>query len=174
MKDLAQIEDFKKFVQIRGSKAITTSEDVSRAFSKRHSDVLRSIQSLIKNSPEYFAERNFAFCFKNNNLQNGKPQPYVEMTKDGFVLLVMGFTGKKANKFKIAYIEAFNYMQEELRKGGVNLLEQYYQTLSEHKVEKQFASLCGKGLKEWKDKKPVIEATLKLFEDKIQVELPLI
>ena len=96
------------------------------------------------------------------------------MTKNGFVLLVMGFTGKKAVQFKIAYIEAFDYMAEELAKGGNELLEQYYQLLGEYKSDKRFASLCGKGLNQWKDKKPLLEATLKVFEDKLQIELPLL
>ncbi|KGQ31902.1 MULTISPECIES: Rha family transcriptional regulator [Gallibacterium] len=171
---LANPENFKQFVQIKENNAVTTSEIVAKVFNKRHSDVLRAIENLISNSPDNFIERNFAFCFKNNRLQNGKPQPYVEMTKNGFVLLVMGFTGKKAVEFKIAYIEAFDYMQAELAKGTKGLLEQYYQVLGEHKAEKQFASLCGQGLSQWKEKKPLLEATLRLFEDKMQIELPIL
>ena len=97
-----------------------------------------------------------------------------EMTKDGFMLLVMGYKTKKAMAIKISYIKAFNYMAEQLAKGGATLLEQYYQAIGEHKAEKQFASLCGKGLSEWKGKKPVLEATLRIIEDKIQIELPLL
>ena len=40
--------------------------------------------------------------------------------------------------------------------------------------DKRFASLCSAGLSQWKDKKPLIEATLKIFEDKMQIELPLL
>ena len=75
---------------------------------------------------------------------------------------------------KIAYIKAFNFMQERLITGNMTLLEQYYQALGEHNAEKQFASLCGKALNEWKGKKPLLEATLKIFEDKMQIELPLL
>lgn len=96
-----------------------------------------------------------------------------EMTKDGFMLLVMGYKTKKAMVIKIAYIKAFNFMQEQLSKSGMTLLEQYYQALGEHKAEKEFASLCGKGLSQWKDKKPTLEATLRIIENKLQIELPL-
>ena len=56
----------------------------------------------------------------------------------------------------------------------MTLLEQYYQALGEHKAEKQLASVCGKALNDWKGKKPLLEATLKIFEDKLQIELPLL
>ena len=49
----------------------------------------------------------------------------------------------------------------------------YNELCIEHKAKKTFASLCGKGLREWKGDKPVLEATLKLFEDKLQIELPI-
>ena len=97
-----------------------------------------------------------------------------EMTKDGFMLLVMGYKTKKAMAIKIAYIKAFNFMQEQLLSGNMTLFEQYYQALGEHKAEKQLASVCGKALNEWKGKKPLLEATLKIFEDKLQIELPLL
>ena len=41
--------------------------------------------------------------------------PYVEMTRDGFMFVVMGFTGKKAGHIKESFIEAFNMMEERLR-----------------------------------------------------------
>jgi len=36
------------------------------------------------------------------------------MTRDGFTLIVMGFTGKEAMAWKLRYIEAFNAMEAEL------------------------------------------------------------
>lgn len=171
---LANPENFKQFVQIKDQQTLTTSEIVAKVFSKNHSHVLRDIRALLDNCDEDFAKSNFGLCFKNNELQNGKPQPYYELTKNGFMLLVMGYKSKKAIGIKISYIKAFDYMTEELAKGGKHLLEQYYELLGEHKAEKQFASLCGKGLSEWKGKKPVLEATLRIIENKIQIELPLL
>nr|DAS08096.1 MAG TPA: hypothetical protein [Caudoviricetes sp.] len=171
---LANPENFKQFIQIKDHKTVTTSETVAKVFGKLHKNVLRDIREILENGDDEFNRLNFELCFKNNNLQNNKPLPYYEMTKDGFLLLVMGYRTKKAMQFKISYIKAFNYMQEQLAKGGATLLEQYYQCLGEHKAEKQFASLCGQGLNQWKGKKPVLEATLRIIEDKIQIELPLV
>lgn len=46
--------------------------------------------------------------------------------------------------------------------------------LGEHNAEKQLASFCGKALNDWKGKKPLLEATLKIFEDKMQIDLPIL
>jgi Rha family phage regulatory protein len=92
----------------------TTSLKVAEHFGKRHDTVLRAIRNL-DCSPE-FAARNFAECHRINELANGKPEPFYEMTRDGFTFLAMGFTGKEAAKWKEAYIEAFNRMEAELLK----------------------------------------------------------
>ncbi|WP_234887973.1 Rha family transcriptional regulator [Aeromonas caviae] len=99
-------------VSLHQGKPITTSMKVAEVFGKRHDDVLRKIRNL-ECSVEFTA-RNFSVCSKNNELQNGKPQPFYEMTKDGFMFLVMGFTGAKAAASKEAYINAFNWMAEQL------------------------------------------------------------
>ena len=91
--------------------ASTTSLKVAEVFGKKHCDVLRSIASL--EMPDSFNQRNFAFVEYVD--QKGEKRPMYNMTRDGFVLLVMGFTGKQAMQFKIAYLEAFNAMEKKLR-----------------------------------------------------------
>lgn len=100
------------FISSQNGNLITTSYAIAEAFGKTHSDVLRRIKTL--DAPEDFTKRNFAFSYKINKLANNKKDIYVNTTKDGFMLLVMGFTGKKAMAIKIAYINAFNMMAEEL------------------------------------------------------------
>lgn len=80
----------------------TTSYAVADAFGKRHSNVLRDIKRLIKKCDKDF-EKNFIISFKFSELQNGKPIKFYHMTKDGFMLLVMGYTGLKAVQIKIAH-----------------------------------------------------------------------
>jgi Rha family phage regulatory protein len=99
-------------IHIIDGQPVTTSLDIARHFGKRHDTVLRAIKNL-DCSPE-FTDRNFAVCYENNKLQNGKPQPFYRMTRDGFVFLCMGFTGREAARWKEAYIEAFNKMEAEL------------------------------------------------------------
>lgn len=92
----------------------TSSRKVAEKFSKRHTDVLRSLQNL--ECSNEFRQRNFALSSYEQTLPNGgtKQVPEYIMTKNGFVFLVMGFTGKEAAKFKEEYINAFDKMEQEL------------------------------------------------------------
>jgi len=88
----------------------TNSLKVAEAFGKLHKDVLRKIEML--ECSEKFSRHNFTPAEYLD--EEGKPRPAIEMTKDGFMFLVMGFTGKKAAAVKEAYINAFNLMQDKL------------------------------------------------------------
>lgn len=95
----------------QGEEIRTSSLKVAEAFNKRHDDVLRKLRSL-DCTPE-FIDRNFAGNEYKDRI--GRSLPFYEMTKDGFMFLVMGFTGKKAAAIKEAYINAFNQMANQLR-----------------------------------------------------------
>lgn len=103
-------------VEITGSKneeqVVTSSRTVAEKFEKRHADVLRAIANLECN-PE-FTQRNFALSSYKD--ESGKENKEYLITKDGFSMLAMGFTGEKAFKFKEAYINAFNAMEQELKR----------------------------------------------------------
>ncbi|QJU41328.1 Rha family transcriptional regulator [Serratia marcescens] len=90
--------------------AVTTTRSVSDFFGKRHADVIRRVET-IDCSPE-FTERNFALSDYQD--PTGRTLPMYQITKNGFVFLVMGFTGKKAAQFKEAYIAEFDRMENEL------------------------------------------------------------
>ena len=90
----------------------TTSRVVAEKFGKRHDNVLRDTQKVIEEAPEEFSLLNFE---ERDYLDSrGKQQPQIEMTRDGFVLLAMGFTGTAAMAWKVRFIEAFNLMEAEL------------------------------------------------------------
>ena len=105
-------EHFSPSVSLHSSRPATTSLEVAKFFSKRHDHVVRSIQDLISNTPESFSAPNFGAAEYSD--EQGKPRPMFILYRDGFMLLVMGYTGKKALAMKLAYIEAFNRMEEEL------------------------------------------------------------
>ena len=91
-------------------KLITTSLKVAEVFEKEHKNVLQSIENLV-------ADNSAAKFFQLRTYKNrGKEYPMYEMDRDGFSLLVMGFTGEKALQWKIKYIEAFNQMESELKR----------------------------------------------------------
>lgn len=169
---LANPENFKQFIQIKDRKTVTNSELVAKVFGKLHKNVLRDIREILEAGDDEFNRLNFELAEYID--KQGKKRAMFEMTKDGFMLLVMGYKTKKAMAIKISYIKAFNYMAKQISHSGLTLLDQYYQAIGEYKADKQFASLCGKGLSQWKDKKPVLEATLRIIENKIQIELPLL
>lgn len=100
------IFELENAVFIQNQQVRTDSLKVAEIFSKNHKDVLRKIESL-DCSPE-FIERNFALNEYKDSI--GRTLPMQEMTKDGFIFLVMGFTGEKAAQIKEAYIKAFNSM----------------------------------------------------------------
>lgn len=104
-------EDFIKSVQ---GALRTTSLKVAEAFGKRHTHVLRKIDEL--DCHKEFTSAHFWADVQTVSLGQGakRESRVVEMDKDGFMFLVMGFTGKKAAEIKVAYINAFNWMAEKL------------------------------------------------------------
>jgi len=103
-------------VQIENGTAITTSTEVARVFSKPHNDVLKAIRLLISQLPEDRLGNFAQTVITRPNPSGGEPikSPAYQLTRDGYTLLAMGFTGKKALAFKLAYIKAFNRMEEAL------------------------------------------------------------
>lgn len=89
---------------------VVTSLDVADTFGKRHADVLRDIENL--NCSEEFNKRNFALIDYIDSRKRKQPQYLI--TRDGFTILVMGYTGEKAMQFKEAYIKQFNAMEKAL------------------------------------------------------------
>lgn len=89
---------------------VVTSLDVACTFEKRHDHVLRDVDKLKKDVP------NFGEMFYEGITTDsyGRSQKVFFMNRDGFTLLVMGYTGEKAMKFKLAYIKQFNEMEKAL------------------------------------------------------------
>lgn len=113
-------------VSVHDGRPATTSLEVAKFFGKRHDHVMRGIKDIIDNCAESLSAPNFgaANCpesFSRLNFElasyldeQAKNRPMYIIYRDGFMLLVMGYTGKKALAIKLAYIEAFNAMEEEL------------------------------------------------------------
>lgn len=95
----------------REERAACTSLDVAETFGKRHDHVLRDITNL--GCSEEFRLPNFGEASYEDS--QGRRQRMMLMTRDGFTLLAMGYTGELAMKFKEAYIKQFNAMEAVLR-----------------------------------------------------------
>ena len=98
-------------VAVYDGQPCTTSLKIAEVFGKAHRSVLGIIRNL--EAPADFVQHNFVrYTY---TAANGKANPAYQITRDGFTLLAMGFTGKAAMRFKVAYIEAFNAMEKQLR-----------------------------------------------------------
>lgn len=112
-------------VAVENEHAVTTSLRVAEVFGKQHKNVVRDIKSL--DCSEEFRKLNFEpskIAYQNGNIKKQLPMYYI--TRDGFMFLVMGFTGKTAAKWKEAYIKAFNEMEAKIR------AEQMAKAIEEH------------------------------------------
>ena len=104
-------ENLANAVAVYDGQPCTTSLKIAEVFGKAHRSVLGIIRNL--EAPADFAQHNFV---RGTYLDaNQQERPMFHITRDGFTLLAMGFTGKAAMRFKVAYIEAFNAMERQLR-----------------------------------------------------------
>ena len=102
-------------IRIINNEPRTTSLKVAEVFGKLHKNVLQKIESL--DCSEEFASANFSANTRTEQIGDRgalREFKYYEMTKDGFMFLVMGFTGQQAARIKEAYIAAFNWMAAQL------------------------------------------------------------
>lgn len=148
----------------------TTSYAVAEAFEKLHKNVIRDIEKL--RCSDKFKALNFELCFENNKLQNGKPRKFYRMTKDGWMFLVMGFTGEKADAVKEQFIDAFNWMANQLTQVFQSKWARYNQVSLEYKNRKQQVSGQARGMRQWRDDKPIFENEITQLEGELQPSLP--
>lgn len=107
------------------NRIFTNSLLVAEKFGKLHKDVMRAIKALL------ISAQNCASLFIKSEYPDnyGRMQPMYIMNRDGFALLVMGFTGDKALQFKLDYIEAFNRMEEQIKTGGFQIPQSFSEAL---------------------------------------------
>ncbi|MHC1701483.1 MAG: Rha family transcriptional regulator [Humidesulfovibrio sp.] len=116
---------------LSAGRPVVSSLKVAEHFQKQHQHVLRGINDLMSGLPDDFNASNFGRVEYLD--AKGQKRPFYEMSRDGFTLVVMGFTGAKALAWKLRYIEAFNALEQELvrlavasaeRAGGQHQIEE--------------------------------------------------
>lgn len=110
-----------ELVKIKNNQVVVSSRQVAEKFGKLHKDVLENIREILKaeNSAVRFFQENMYKVSGNN-----KSYPEYLMNRDGFSLLVMGFTGKDALQWKMKYIAAFNEMEAKLNGKLISMLKE--------------------------------------------------
>lgn len=138
---------------------VVTSRQVAEDFGKRNSHVVEAIENKVKSltaeNSEIEIEKLFIPSTYNHN---GNEYKEYLLTRDGFTFIVMGFTGAKADCWKLKYIESFNKMEQTLR-GQAKRLS------TEEMLEFQF-----KYAKEVKEKVEEVDTRVTTLEERMTIE----
>lgn len=101
-------------VIMKDQQAVTSSLRVAETFGKQHKNVVQAIENKISTAENSALLENM-FVEGKYTASNGKSNPMYYMNRDGFAFIVMGFTGHKADNFKLQYIKAFNEMEQQVK-----------------------------------------------------------
>lgn len=126
-------------VEVRNNQVVVSSRQVAKRFSKEHKNVLVSIREILlaeKSADKFYELSSYKY--------RGRELPEYYMNRDGFALLVMGFTGKIALQWKVKYINAFNEMEAELLKPQLKNTEN--DKLHINPKNEEFKKLLSEGL----------------------------
>ncbi|PRP68698.1 hypothetical protein BUE93_20750 [Chromobacterium amazonense] len=163
MQDLT-VSSLNDFVMLAGDKIVTDSRRVAKAFKKQHKNVLRAYDAM--ECSEEFRRLNFEP--RDYYDERGKKWRLIEMTKDGFMFLAMGFTGKEAATLKEAFIGAFNAMAEQLQRRDMGLWQQMQELITREVESKLRASFGSRLMLERKREKPRLETERHRLEGELQ------
>lgn len=104
----------KDLVIMHDQQAVTTSLVLAEAFEKQHKHVIEVIEKKISTAENSALLKNM-FIEDSYIASNGKQNKMYYLNRDGFTFIAMGFTGKKADEFKLKYIDAFNKMENQIK-----------------------------------------------------------
>lgn len=165
-------------VHLHDTTLTTDSRRVAKHFGKRHDNVLRAYDAL-QCSAEY-RRLNFEETIDKVPGPKGatRHERLVRMTKNGFVFLVMGFTGAEAARIKEAYINAFDAMAEELKRhaqhGFLTLLQRRLELEKLDESSFKWASFGSRNMLERQRALPRIRSERQRLEQEMQQRLPLL
>jgi len=164
--------NFLDFIAADGEQLSTDSRKVAAVFGKTHYVVMRRIRELVVDLDIEHGDY-FALMQTEIDIGNGavRLDPAYCITRDGFALLAMGFTGKKALAFKVAYIKAFNAMAAYIKNQRDGIQFQYLRKELEYKDRKGKVSGAAREMRKWQDVKPEILGEMNLLLDQMQPSL---
>lgn len=112
-KEVKNMDNQNNLVRMFKNQVVVSSIQLAERFDKRHCDVLRLLNALLRSANKQRLSKHF---FKSNYKdETGKNNTMYLMDRDGFSLLVMSFKGEKALKWKLDFIDAFNTMEQEIK-----------------------------------------------------------
>lgn len=129
-------------VIMHNRQAVTTSLVLAEVFDKKHKNVIQTISSKI-NSAENSAQYKKMFAESTYTDRSGKQNKMYYLNRDGFTFIAMGFTGRKADEFKLKYIDAFNKMEEQIRNQSLQVQNQSTDDLKRANLLYKIANLTS-------------------------------
>lgn len=156
-----------QLVTLDGDHLVTDSRIVAKRFGKTHKNVLQAYDLL--RCSEGFSRLNFQPSEYRDS--RGKMRRQIIMTKDGFTMLAMGFTGPQAMQFKEDYINAFNAMAEQVANGEKNLWQKIYELDAQDAASHVKASFGSHLMLSRKRELPRLRTQRKELESEIQPKL---
>jgi Rha family phage regulatory protein len=109
-----------ELVYLKNDEAVCDSLQVAEKFGKEHRNVLRAIDDLLETLLK-IEQPSKLFIASKRKADDGQYHRMYLMNRDGFSLLVMGFTGKNALEWKLQYIRAFNQMENFIREKSTRM-----------------------------------------------------
>ena len=159
--------DLSEFVVLSDTTLTTDSRRVAKQFKKAHKSVLRAYDRL--ECSQEFNRRNFAPVEVPDS--KGEDRRVIQMTKDGFMFLAMGFQGSESAKFKERFIDAFNAMAEQLQQIGNSLWAQRLDLEKREASSFMWASFGAKRMQERRMEKPLLQNERELLDAEMQPNL---
>ncbi len=111
-------------VTVENGHAYTTTLEIARTFEREHWSVIQTIEKMMPHLPEGFIRQNF-LTYDTTNSQGKNIKAY-RLTFSGFAMIALGFTGEKAIKFRVAYINRFDEMERQLKEKELARVEREY------------------------------------------------
>lgn len=130
---------------------VVRSTEIAKHFGKRHNNVLRDIDELVREAKSHDSLLSSEMFFE-STFTNDRNRQYREflMNRDGFSLLAMGFTGQKALTWKLKYIDAFNQMEKAISAKEQSVMAAFNDAIALMEGDKEIASHHAKALATWK------------------------
>lgn len=168
-----QALNFMDFIDTDGEELTTDSRKVAAVFGRRHDNIVRDIRALRNQLPSNRLLNFEETVFSRSNPSGGCQidSTSFRITRDGFTLLVMGFTGRRALAFKLAYIDAFNAMAKYIKNQRDGLRFRCMELELEDKDSKRRGTHHAKGLNQRKREKKLIDPELADLKEKVQPKL---
>lgn len=108
-------------VIMHDKQAVTTSLVLAEVFEKQHKNVIQAIEAKIE--PAENQARYKRMFYEGIYIdKKGEQRKMYYLNRDGFTFIAMGFTGRKADEFKLKYIDAFNQMEEQIKNESLQLV----------------------------------------------------